>query len=321
MITRSTVTEATKFSYEADTLRSMQEALETQLKSLKARLAQSVSKSEWEAEVVIGAKLREELRLLQKSAASLEPIKGLLEALAAPPSISHLRATELVLAVRSLQRGGVVETTELIKTLATRALPVSPSDLQDMVLALDGPPARSSADVNRILRAMGSRWKSEEVELLLQQCQGMDHLQEILGATRQLEGILMQEKVKRVAAQDELHTLMHTIAPGAPTFEPPGAKFTGAVAITIIGENKSDTIYATADGSHPTTAHYQVRSEVSSVCIHTSRRYVQILESRLKWASTGSLYMLASPLQECLCLLTFGLHFGGVRSFRSPLRD
>ena len=105
---------------------------------------------------------------------------------------------------------------------------------------------------------MGSRWKSEEVELLLQQCEGLDHLQEILGANRQLEDILMQEKVKRVAAQDELHMLMHTIAPGAPTFEPPGAKFSGAVAITIISENKSDTIYVTADGSHPTAAHYQV---------------------------------------------------------------
>lgn len=255
----SVLAEATKFSYEADTLRSMHEGLETQMKSLKARLASSVSKSEFEAEVAESAKLREELRLLQKTTADLEPLEALMQALAAPPRIPVVHATELVLAVRALHQNSLVETTELIKCMAGRVLPVAPSDVEELVLALDGPPARSVSEAIRVLRAMDSRWKTDEVELLLHECQGIGHLREILGANGDLEGILVQEKTKRIAAQEELQMLKDNLAPSAPIFDPPGAKFTGAVTITISSDNRSDTIYCTADGSHPTETHHQVR--------------------------------------------------------------
>ena len=262
--------EATKFSYEADTLRSMNEGLETQMKSLKARLAQTVSKSEFEAEVAASTKLREQLHALQKTATDLEPIKGLLQALAAPPSISVVHVTEFVLAVRSLQQDGLVETTELIKSMAGRVLPVKSSDLEELVLALDGPPARHTTDAIRVLRAMGSRWESDEVEVLLHECQGLAHLREILGANGDLESILAQEKAKRVAAQDEIKTLMDNLAPIAPVFDPPGAKFTGSVTITISSDNRSDTIYCTADGSHPTDTHHQVHAHRRELLSHVS---------------------------------------------------
>ena len=252
--------EATKFSYEADTLRSIHEGLETQMKSLKARLAQTVSKSEFEAEVAVSTKLREQLHALQKTATDLEPIEGLLQVLAAPPSISVVHVTEFVLAVRSLQQDGLVETTELIKSMAGGVMPVASSDLEELVRALDGPPARHATDATRVLRAMGSRWKSDEVEVLLHECQGLAHIREILGANGDLESILAQEKAKRVAAQDEMKMLMESLAPIAPVFDPPGAKFTGSVTITISSDNGSDTIYCTADGSHPTVTHHQVHA-------------------------------------------------------------
>jgi len=152
---------ARKLSYENDTLRSVQEALETQIKSLKARLANSVDQDVLAAEQSESNKVREELRALRQqlhNGGLSEPAEftSLVQALSDKPAISPCQATELLLAVRSLQRGGVDETVELVKCIAARSPATSPLDVKRLVSSLEGPPTRSMSDVPRLLRCLFS---------------------------------------------------------------------------------------------------------------------------------------------------------------------
>jgi len=152
---------ARKLSYENDTLGSVQEALETQIKSLKARLANSVDQDVLAAEQSESNKVREELRALRQqlhNGGLSEPAEftSLVQALSDKPAISPCQATELLLAVRSLQRGGVDETVELVKCIAARSPATSPLDVKRLVSSLEGPPTRSMSDVPRLLRCLFS---------------------------------------------------------------------------------------------------------------------------------------------------------------------
>jgi chromosome segregation ATPase len=258
--------EAKKLLYEADTLRSVQEALETQIKSLKARLANSVNRDQLAAEQTEASRARDELRVLKQQLHAAGLLEGsvlerLMETLSAKPAIQATEATELLLAVRSLQRGGMDEATELVKAIAARQPATNPSDVLRILMALESPQKRSITDVVRLLNAMSAKWTAEDAELLMLECESLDHLREILEVNRNFENTLIQEKEKRSAAQEELQALLDKLVPEPPKFEPSGdgASFTGPVNITITADCCSDVIFCTADGSTPSPRNYQAK--------------------------------------------------------------
>ena len=52
--------------------------------------------------------------------------------------------------------------------------------------------------------AMADRWTTDDTELMMHECESLDHLREILEANRSFEAMLMQEKTKRKEVQDQL---------------------------------------------------------------------------------------------------------------------
>jgi len=185
----------------------------------------------------------------------------LLDSLAGPPAISGMQLTELVLAVRGLQRGGIDESIELIKAIAAGVSAVSPSEFARIVRAVDESLCKNVGDVVRVLAAMGLKWNADETELLMNECESLEHLREILASNRKIETALLHERHECQTAQQRLQELEEKMQPDPPRLAPPGtgATYAGHVAVTITGDCCSDTIFATADGSAPSPTNFQAK--------------------------------------------------------------